>query len=283
MKGFMDVARFIGSHPLTRNHRLRALARFAHWQMRSRFRSELIVPWIGGTKLAVRRRMTGATGNIYVGLHEFKDMAFVLHFLREGDDFADIGANVGSYTILASGVCRAHTMAFEPDPVTFKALMRNIAVNNLSALVMARNEALGPATGSAELTIGLDTVNRIIVDPSTKTQTVAMETLDRALDGVAPCLMKLDVEGFEFEILRAAAKTLKSPMLKAILTEDNSPRVTEILHRAGFSERTYDPYTRQLQAHNGRDGSNTLFLRDDAFVQQRLTDANTIDVLGTRL
>jgi hypothetical protein len=37
-----------------------------------------------------------ATGNLYVGLHEFEEMAFLLHFLRRGDLFADVGANVGS-------------------------------------------------------------------------------------------------------------------------------------------------------------------------------------------
>jgi hypothetical protein len=48
--------------------------------------------------------MTGATQNIYVGLQEFVDIMLTLHFLRKGDLFLDMGANVGSYTILASGV-----------------------------------------------------------------------------------------------------------------------------------------------------------------------------------
>jgi hypothetical protein len=43
--------------------------------------------------------MTGATGNVYYGLHEFQDMAFVTHYLREGYLFADIGANIGSYSV----------------------------------------------------------------------------------------------------------------------------------------------------------------------------------------
>ncbi len=72
---------------------------------------EVIVHWIGGTRLAARRGMTGLTGNIYAGLHEFADMAFLLHFLRPSDLFADVGANVGSYTILASGVVRCPTVA----------------------------------------------------------------------------------------------------------------------------------------------------------------------------
>ena len=82
--------------------------------------------------------MTGVTGNIYAGLHEFADMAFVLHFLRAGDLFADVGANVGSYTILASGVVGCRTVAFEPDPVTAAALERNINLNKIAERVELR-------------------------------------------------------------------------------------------------------------------------------------------------
>ncbi len=75
-------------------------------------------------------RMSGATGNLGVGLHEFVDMAFVVHFLREGDLFLDIGANVGSFTVLAAGVARARSFAFEPIADTARDLRRNIAVVN---------------------------------------------------------------------------------------------------------------------------------------------------------
>jgi hypothetical protein len=52
---------------------------------------EVIVNWIGGTRFAAKRGMTGVAGNIYAGLHEFGDMAFMLHFLRAGDLLADVG------------------------------------------------------------------------------------------------------------------------------------------------------------------------------------------------
>src|ERR1700683_536380 len=98
-----NLALFFSEHPLTRDRPLGAWARFAAWQIRSRVKDEILIDWIGGQRLAVRRGMTGATGNIYVGLHEFADMLFVLHFLREDDLFLDIGANVGTYTVLGSG------------------------------------------------------------------------------------------------------------------------------------------------------------------------------------
>ena len=143
MKAVINLARFFASHPLTHTAPIKAWQRWLSWQIKSRLRGEVIVPWIGGQLLAVRRGMTGATGNVYAGLHEFADMMFLLHFLRERDLFLDIGANVGAYTVLASGVCRAVTFAFEPDPDTVRALRRNIAVNSLEKLVTLHALALG--------------------------------------------------------------------------------------------------------------------------------------------
>jgi FkbM family methyltransferase len=284
MSAFIDIARFIATHPVTRDRKLQALGRLVRWQVESRLRREVIVPWIADTRLAARRGMAGATGNIYCGLHEFEDMAFLLHFLQPEDLFVDIGANIGSYTILASGVRRARTVAFEPDPVTFAALLRNVALNSLGTLVESRKCALGPQIGKIEFTVGLDTMNRVATDTIALTQTVSMDTLDRALQGKAPSLMKLDVEGFESEILRGARATLSRPQLKAIIIEDRSPVVVDVLKSAGFAEQSYDPFIRNLQAEleKGRRG-NALFVRDVAFVQKRLIEVAPIRILDKRL
>ena len=73
------------------------------------------------------------TGNIYCGLAEFADMAFVLHVLRAGDLFVDIGANAGAYTLLASSVAGAKTTCFEPVPATYARLLTiNPAIKNIA-------------------------------------------------------------------------------------------------------------------------------------------------------
>jgi hypothetical protein len=169
---------FLATHPLTRRRRLSAAARVLRWQIASRTHNEVIVDWIGGARLAARRGMTGVTGNIYAGLHEFADMAFVLHFLRSSDLFADVGANVGSYTILASGVVRCHTFAFEPDPLTAAALERNVNLNQIANLVEIRVAAVGERHGIVRFSTGLDTENHVVsaVDPSGRD--VPIQTLD---------------------------------------------------------------------------------------------------------
>lgn len=94
--GFLDTVSFIVRHPFCRNRPLSSLAHFAKWQIGSRLvPGPVAVEFVNGAKLLAEPGMTGATGNVYVGLHEFEDMAFVLHFLRPDDLFVDVGANIG--------------------------------------------------------------------------------------------------------------------------------------------------------------------------------------------
>ncbi len=122
-----NTLHFILNHPLAKRNRIRAFSRLLKWQINVRLNpNPVLYPFVGDTKLLAWKGLTGVTGNIYAGLHEFEDMAFLLHFLREEDFFADIGANVGSYTVLAAGVCKSQTISAEPLPDTFKILQDNI-------------------------------------------------------------------------------------------------------------------------------------------------------------
>jgi len=64
---------YIASHPLASRRLLPSLARYGWWQIVSRMREDVEYEWVGGAKLLVRNGMTGATGNIYCGLHEFTE------------------------------------------------------------------------------------------------------------------------------------------------------------------------------------------------------------------
>lgn len=231
-----------------------------------------------------RRGMTGATGNIYYGLHEFQEMAFLLHLLRPDDYFVDVGANVGSYTILASGVCGARSVSFEPDPGTFADLKANIDANRLSERVIAVNKAIGSETGELQFTVGLDSMNRVVRSEDKHggpVQTVAVVTLDDALEVIAPTFMKVDVEGFEAAVINGAERTLVKPSLLALMLETVDARVLDILHRLGFARFTYDPFNRALsRVPDGQEGSNQLFVRDEALVTERLTKAESFRALG---
>jgi len=276
------IARFVWSHPICRKGRLRAFARVAYWQVRSRLQEDVVVPWIGGQRLVVRRGMTGATGNIYAGLHEFADMAFVLHFLRPDDLFFDIGANVGSYTVLASGVCKARTWAFEPDPVTAAHLGRNIALNALQNCVTVHQIALGATEADIPFTIGQDTVNKVAKTEDPNVRMVHQVPLDALAHENVPSMIKMDVEGYEPEVIKGAARMLRDGRLKVIQSETVTAEMEQTLTQTGFERMQYDPFSRQLTPSDsvGTAASNILFVRDNVFTRKRLVSANKVTMFN---
>ena len=279
MSSLLNMFRFISSHPLTRRQRIKTLGRIAGWQIKSRIHHEVIVSWIGDQKLAVRRGMTGATGNIYAGVHEFADMMFLLHFLKSGDLFLDIGANVGTYTVLASGVCKAKTWAFEPDPETVLCLKRNIEINNLQELVTVHELALGATEREVAFTVGLDTVNRVAIG-NQPCRLVHQRPLDSLLSDVGPTFAKLDVEGYEEEILRGGQALLGKGSLQAIELETVTPHVLEMLSLHGFVRTFYDPFTRFLSTEPVcMQSCNALFVKNVSFVNSRIGQAPKVRVL----
>lgn len=282
MKAVNDYAQFFAPHPLTRDAQGAAWLRILRWQVRSRLQTNITFDWIAGQKLVVHRGMTGATGNIYAGLHEFPDMALLLHFLRPGDLFLDIGANVGSYTVLASGVCRARTWAFEPDPTTVLSLERNVRINALDGLVTVQPMALADFDGKVPFTTGRDTTNQVAAAGTVSaTQSVPARRLDSLIEGHHPAMIKLDVEGYEAAVLKGALRTLADPTLRVIEIETVTEETSALLQRNGFQRAYYDPTRRALQTTPcDLAASNALFVRDGQGVQARLTAAPAIEVLG---
>lgn len=274
----MSIGSFFATHPLTADNPAAAWWRFACWQFRSRLQLETIVPWVSGTKLAVRRGMTGATGNIYCGLHEFVDMAFALHLLRPDDLFLDIGANVGSYSVLASGVCGARSIAFEPDPHAADALERNITINGLCDLVTIHRKAVG-IDGDVRFTIGLDTVNHVVGTDKTDTRVVPSVSLD-SLD-CRPTLIKLDVEGGEDDVVRNGRETLGKT--HAIIIETVSDETHAALIEAGFKRAFYSPFQRLLSTASPAPSvptNNSLYVKNFDFVTKRIESAPAVTVFG---
>ena len=279
-----DLHRFFATHPLTCDAPRRAWARFIWWQLRSRFQGEVLFHWVGGQRLALRHGMVGATGNIYVGLHEFADMMLPLHFLREGDLFLDIGANVGTYTVLASGVCRARTRAFEPDPSTVRHLKRNIAVNSLDEFVKVYECALGAEQGEVPFTVGRDAGNRIAAANDKNVRMIRLEQLDTAIADSGPIMIKIDVEGGEEAVLQGAKEILANPCLKVVELETVTRESASILNRNEFERAYYDPFFHSLDREPIRlKSSNYLFVRDWSFVTTRLATAEKVEILGRKI
>lgn len=284
-----DVLKYIVNHPLNRKNKINALSRFVKWQIGIRLNPyPIIFPFAEKTKLIISKGMTGATGNLYCGLDEFEDMAFVLHFLREDDKFIDIGANIGSYTLLAASEVGAETIAIEPIPVTYKKLNANLSLNNLSGKVNSLNIGLGSANGVLKFTKSLDTVNHVATDNETDTIEVPIEKFDDIIFIQKTTLIKIDVEGFETEVLNGMETALANPFLKGIIIELNGSgnrygyaedKIHEKLLSYNFNPYFYAPYERNLVTSKSYGSNNTIYLKDIEFTLKRIASAKKFKIM----
>ncbi len=249
--------------------------------------------WVERSRFLARCGETGLTGNIYTGLHEFSDMAYLLHFLRPTDVFVDVGANVGSYTILACGVVGARGFSFEPVPSTHARLIENLRLNHIETRVSHPNIGIGDQSGSIQFTEDGDTVNHALAagEVSANTVYVQVETLDEVLSLEKPALMKIDVEGFETAVLRGAEKTLADPTMNSVIMELNGSgdrygfdesAILELMFDVGFRSYSYEPFSRTFKDLEGKnlECGNTLFIKDRKYAEERVHSASKITLNG---
>ena len=295
MLRLLNALRFVVGHPLNRSHPVRAVIRFFRWQIGSlALRAPVAISFVDGTRLLVSKGMTGATGNVYAGLHEVVEMAFVLHALREGEDFIDIGANVGSYTVIAAGAVGARCLAIEPIPTTYQALLDNVWLNRLTDKVIALNIGLGANQSSLKFSGRQDTTNHVLSKDEIgggDELDVPVERLDDVSRLYSPTLIKIDVEGFEFPVLQGAAKTLARSSLLAVIVETNGSglrygysdaKVNGLMIEHGFVAARYEPFDRQIftLADGVWNDGNTIYVRDVDQLRARVKSAATYQ-LGT--
>ena len=288
------IVHSIWNHPFNRGHRLRGLLRFVKWQINNLLNPYRVVyPLTANTVMIAEKGMTGITGCIYNGLLEFEDMFFLLHFLRQGDLFIDIGANVGVYTILSSGEAGADTISIEPIKKTFLTLQTNVALNALQPKVTLLNRGVGEAEGELYFTSSEDTVNHVLSESEKITRTdkehVKINTLDHICLGKEPSLIKIDVEGFETSVINGATAVLEKKSLKAVIVELNGSgtrygfdekKIHEKLLSLGFQCYQYEPYSRTLLPLETYGQHNTIYIRDIAVVRKRVESAKCIQVIN---
>jgi FkbM family methyltransferase len=273
----------VAAHPLNEGHRASALAGWFSWHIASRLRKRPTeVHLAGAAKLIVEPGMTGATGNIYFGLSEWVEMAFLLHLLRSDDTFVDVGANIGAYSILASGTVGCKSLAAEPVNATYLKLLRNIEANGLHPRMHADRIGLSHEKGVLRFTTGQDTTNHIVSAADAFAGAVEecpVETLDNWLCAEEPTLIKIDVEGHDQEVVNGCKTVLTKQSLKALIVEtwfgDTSTvkgmaSAANVLQSFGFQPYNYDPLRKVLSPLTEQDGGNVIFVRDVEFVRNRL-------------
>jgi FkbM family methyltransferase len=163
-------------------------------------------------------------------LATYEDPIFRLFRPKQGDNFVDVGAHIGRYSMMAAKRIGdlGRVIAIEAHPETFELLKKNMALNGLQN-VTTINSVVSSQKGKVKLYLdGHDrgfTVYTTIMINRTKTEKfleVESNTLDNILNEKnvqRVNYVKIDVEGAELEVLNGSVNTLSSNEDMTLLIE----------------------------------------------------------------
>lgn len=217
------VLKFVWEHPANDGARMRALLRAIRFQTSARLLGRRTLAQLGDrSHVWADLHRTGASKVVYANPPDHPEMLVWQQTLRPGNLFVDVGANIGSYAIWAADL-GAEVIALEPAEDTFSLLTENITLNGYP--IRAIQAAAGPACGTTRFTRGRDTVNKMDPDGSTES---AMVTIDSVIESRVVAGMKVDVEGFEIEVLRGCEQALSAHRIGLIQLEWNETSMTAL-------------------------------------------------------
>jgi FkbM family methyltransferase len=169
-------------------------------------------------------------------LPDHAELSVLRRFLRPGDRFFDVGANIGVYSLVAAE-CGAEVVAFEPGSAAVAALRSNVALNDLGDRVEVRQEAVGAESGEIEFVDGVGTMGHVVTEVADDARgqaglftgrstrsllRVPMVALDDIVGDAPVAALKIDVEGFEDAVLAGAAKALREARIAYVQLEHNA-------------------------------------------------------------
>ncbi len=137
----------------------------------------------------------------------------------EARTFLDIGANTGTYALLAcASNPNIRVVAWKPVPYLAKKMSANIHANDFDSRCTLRECAVADRDGTAEFYVSSDTTmsslshHRAASDIHTASKiNVAIERIDSAISSDIPVdLMKIDVEGHELDVLKGSGRDHKA-------------------------------------------------------------------------
>jgi protein O-GlcNAc transferase len=144
------------------------------------------------------------------GFYEAELLADVRSRLFFPQCAVDVGAHVGNHTLYFSKVLGLKTIAFEPNAATFELLETNVRENGVEDKCRLRRAAVGAAAGRVHAVASAETnsgMARVEADTSGDIPLLSLD--DELKNDVRIDVIKIDVEGWELDVLRGAARVIQ--------------------------------------------------------------------------
>jgi FkbM family methyltransferase len=184
---------------------------------RARHRKDFVVREIQGSKMFLNIRDKGLSSDLYLrGKREDKATDEFQKRLKPGLVVVDAGANIGYYALMEAKAVgeKGRVYAIEPIPQNVELLKKNIAANgygNIEVFQMAVGDKNGKQGIFLSKQSNLSTFcKNVDLDQSGETIQVDVVSIDSFLEGKRlPDIVRMDVEGYEYEILKGMEETMK--------------------------------------------------------------------------
>jgi FkbM family methyltransferase len=188
---------------------------------------------------------------LLVGDREREHRYILSKAINPGDKVLDLGANIGYYVLMEHKLMKekGHVIAIEPEPNNFKLLKKNIELNNFSSLTTTINAAVSDNDGTADLHLSkLANVHSLKQQQTSQYTGLSIPVTTISLATIASehpdiDLIRMDIEGYEQEILQSIIEINKSQkFLPKILFELHPPKYSALkfnqlltnLHELGY-------------------------------------------------
>ena len=184
------------------------------------------------------------------GIREVESTRELQTRLRPKWTVVDIGANIGYYVLQEAKVC-TRVYAIEPDPSNYRMLIRNIKLNDYRNIT-TMNLAIGNEAGKICLKSDLiSNATRICRDGEEPYAEVEMKTLDSLFPETKVDFVRMDVEGYEFNILQGMREIIDKYRPSMFIEVHRHPlrsyghsqeQLLELLADYGYSITALDAY-----------------------------------------
>ena len=171
----------------------------------------MVLPILQGALRGKKWRTGSASHGCWLGSYEYHKQRALQHELKIGDVVYDIGANVGFYSLLASVLVgeTGHVYSFEPFPDNLQGLERHLELNHVRNCTVI-DAAVSSVDGEAIFDPSEDRcMGHLAASGNLRVRTVTLDGLISRKQIRPPNLMKIDIEGAEFECLQGASNIIQ--------------------------------------------------------------------------
>lgn len=218
---------FVLNHPCNKDHKLKTLARILWWKInRIFFKLPCIVELIPNIKMiCYPNDSLYSTLVVYLRLPEYGEVQLLLNILKTNDNFIDVGANIGVYSLLASSkIKEGKVFSFEPSPKILPQLNENIVLNQKESSIDVIEKAVSDRIGLIDFDITSNPdYNHISYSFGNESALrVATITLDKFVSDnnlKYIKLIKIDVEGAELMVLKGLQKSFEKRKVTSLIVE----------------------------------------------------------------